>query len=238
MRILVIAAHPDDEILGMGGTIKKYTKKGHKVKVVFMATGIAARRSYSYTNSSSYETDIKTKKIMEVQITSLQKDTKKATKVVGVTDVEFVDFPDNEMDTVSNLEITKKIEEIIDRFNPSLVFTHSPHDINIDHRILYNATLTGTRPISNTNVNEVISYEVPSSTEWNFLSNFSPNIFVDITKELPFKLRAMSAYKNEIREFPHPRSFEALESISKRWGSVAGFKAAEAFSLVRRLKQV
>lgn len=234
MKILVIAAHPDDEILGMGGTLKKLSKK-HRIKVVFMATGIFARRSTNYKNVTKYVVEKETKERMASQIQNLRSDAKKACKIVGVTDVEFVDFPDNEMDTVSNLQITKKIEETIDGFNPTTVFTHSPHDINIDHRLIYNATITATRPISNHNVEKVISFEVPSSTEWNFPSSFSPNVFVNIEKELQYKLRAMAAYKDELREFPHPRSVEALEVIAKRWGSVSGFKAAEAFCLVRQL---
>ena len=237
MKVLVIAAHPDDEILGMGGTIKKYTKSGMKVKIVFMATGIFARRSSNYENSPKYQFDNKSKKLAKTQLEKLRHDASSATKIVGVKDIEFLDFPDNEMDLVSNLQITKKIEEIIKKYNPSIVYTHSPHDINIDHRILYNATITATRPSPSTKVKQVISFEVPSSTEWNFPSAFSPNIFVDITKELPDKLNAMSKYKDELRKFPHPRSIEALEAIAKRWGSVSGYKAAEAFSLVRDLRE-
>lgn len=234
MKILVIAAHPDDEILGMGGTLKKLSKK-HRIKIVFMATGIFARRSTTYKNVTKYEVEKKTKKHIENQIQNLRCDAKNACKIVGVTDVEFIDFPDNEMDLVSNLQITKKIEERIEEFNPKTIFTHSPHDINIDHRLIYNATLTATRPISNHNIEKVISFEVPSSTEWNFPSSFSPNIFINVEKELQYKLRAMKAYKDELREFPHPRSVAALEAIAKRWGSVSGFKAAEAFCLVRQL---
>jgi len=237
MTVLVIAAHPDDEILGMGGTIKKYTKNGNNVKIVFMATGIFARRSTNYENSPKYKFDKKSEKLAKKQLKKLRNDALSAAKIVGVKDVEFLNFPDNEMDLVSNLQITKKIEEIIEDYNPSVVYTHSPHDINIDHRILYNATITATRPSPSTKVKQVISYEVPSSTEWNFPLTFSPNIFVDISKELPAKLNAMSKYKEELRKFPHPRSIEALEAIAKRWGSVSGFNAAEAFSLVRDLRE-
>ena len=174
---------------------------------------------------------------MLTQAKKLQSDAKKAVKILGVNDVEFENFPDNEMDLVSNLEVTKKIESVLDRFKPELVFTHSPYDINIDHRMVYNSTLTATRPTQKTKVKTVYSFEVPSSTEWFFPSQFSPNTFVDIEKELSFKLKSLKAYKNEIRNYPHPRSIEALESIAKKWGTVSGFKAAEAFYLVRQLRK-
>lgn len=236
MKVLVIAAHPDDEVLGMGGTITKYVKSGHEVKIVIMATGIFARRSLDYTNSTKYKADEKTLKEMKTQIQNLRKDAMRASKIMGVKQIEFMDFPDNEMDTISNLEITKKIETLITAFRPDAVFTHSAHDINVDHRALYDATITATRPTSKHSVKKVISFEVPSSTEWYFPSKFSPNLFIDISKELGIKIRALSAYKTEIRKFPHPRSVEGLSVIAKRWGTVTGFNAAEAFYIVRQLK--
>ncbi len=195
MKVLVIAAHPDDEVLGMGGTIKKLTQTGHNVKIVIMATGITSRRSENYKNSQTYVANPKILKKMDIQIKQLQKDAIRSSKILGVKDIEFEDFPDNELDTISNLEITKKIEKIISVFNPDTIFTHSKFDINVDHRSLYNATITATRPRNKSNVKDVISFEVPSSTEWDFPSQFSPNIFVDISKELPFKLKALKQYK-------------------------------------------
>jgi LmbE family N-acetylglucosaminyl deacetylase len=233
----VIAAHPDDEVLGMGGTIRKYARTGHVVKVILMATGIVSRRSVNYKNSTDYKINNKIRQNMKKQVAELQKDARRACAIMGVKDVEFMDFPDNEMDKISNLEITKKIESVIKKFEPEVVFTHSHHDINVDHRALYYATITATRPSKDSKIKQVISFEVPSSTEWYFPYGFSPNIFVDITNELPIKLKALKAYRKEIREFPHPRSIEALEAIAKKWGSVAGFKAAEAFSLVRDLRK-
>ena len=236
MKILVIAAHPDDEVLGMGGTITKYVKNGDSVKIIIMATGIFSRRSFNNTNASVYEVDESVLGEMSKQVQNLQKDAIKASKIMGVKDVEFLNFPDNEMDKKSNLEITKKIESIISKFKPDIVFTHSQHDINIDHRMIYDATITATRPFSKFKVKEVISFEVPSSTEWYFPSKFSPNMFIDINKELPTKIKALSAYKTEINNFPHPRSAEGLEIIAKRWGTVSAFNAAEAFYIVRQLK--
>jgi len=236
MKILVIAAHPDDEILGMGGTIKKYTSGGHHVKIVIMSTGISSRRSVDFKNSTQYKVEKKLDKKMKQQIEKLRNHSKKAARIVGVDDIEFFDFPDNEMDLVSNLEVTKKIEEVIRKFNPTIVYTHSTHDVNIDHRILYNATITATRPTVKSKVKEVYSFEIPSSSEWNFLEVFTPNTFVKIDKELKYKIKAMSKYVTELGTYPHPRSLEALEIIAKRWGTVSGYHAAEAFTLVRQLK--
>lgn len=236
MKALVIVAHPDDEVLGMGGTIKKLTKTGNEVKIIFMATGITSRRSDDYHNSHSYKVEKNVTETMKKQIEKLRGDAKRASKVMGVKDIEFEEFPDNEMDLVSNLQITKRIEKIIKNYKPSIIFTHSQYDINIDHRKLYEATITATRPARNSSVKDVYSFEVPSSTEWYFPSRFSPNVFVDISKELSFKLKALKEYKTEIEKFPHPRSVKALDVISKRWGTVSSFNAAEAFYLIRQLK--
>ena len=236
MKVLIIVAHPDDEVLGMGGTITKYVKNGDSVKIVIMATGVFSRRSSNNMNASVYEVDDDMLKKMSKQVQNLQKDAIKASKIMGVTDVEFLDFPDNEMDKKSNLEITKKIESIISKFKPDIVFTHSQHDVNIDHRMIYDATITATRPFSKFKVKEVISFEVPSSTEWYFPSKFSPNMFIDINKELNTKIKALSAYKTEINDFPHPRSAKGIEIIAKHWGTVSAFNAAEAFYIVRQLK--
>jgi LmbE family N-acetylglucosaminyl deacetylase len=235
MKVLVIAAHPDDEVLGMGGLLKKFSKKENDIKIVFLATGISSRRSNDYLNSTKYKINNNLKNDIEKQIEKLQKDARKALSVLGIKKIQFEDFPDNEMDTVSNLKITKKIEAIIDDYRPDTVYTHSQCDINVDHRLIYESTITATRPKKNSVVKQVISFETPSSTEWYFPQKFSPNIFVDISKELKFKLKAMQYYKNELMEFPHPRSIEALEIIAKRWGTVCGFNAAEAFCLVRSL---
>ncbi|MBL77200.1 MAG: GlcNAc-PI de-N-acetylase [Chloroflexi bacterium] len=235
MNILVLAAHPDDEVLGMGGTIKKFTKIGFNVKIVIFATGISARRSSNYKNTENYDVDDNTISKMNKQIEKLKIDARSASKVLGVSDIEFLDFPDNEMDLISNLEITKSIEKIIKKFKPDQVFTHSGFDVNIDHRMLYNATLAATRPKFKSKIKKVYSFEVPSSTEWYFPSQFSPNFFVNIDNEIKSKILALKKYKTELNQFPHPRSTIALDAIGKKWGSVSGFKHAEAFTLIREL---
>lgn len=236
MKVLVIAAHPDDEVLGMGGTIKKYTKSKNEVKIIILATGIIARRSHDFKNSTNYDVNNSIKEKMLKQIKILREQSKQAGKILGVNDIEFFDFPDNEMDSVSNLEITKTIERVIKKFNPSIVYTHSSIDVNVDHKMIFNATLTATRPKKNSSIEKVYSFEIPSSSEWNFSETFNPNTFVNIEKELPYKIKAMQKYKSEVEKFPHPRSTKALKSIAYRWGTVSGFHAAEAFTLIRDLK--
>ena len=235
MKVLVIVAHPDDEVLGMGGTLRKLSVKNHDIKVVFLATGIAARRSDKFRNETKYEINKTLIKKMEEQIKKLRLDAKRALKILGIKNIEFFDFPDNEMDMVSNLEITKTIENIIKKFKPDVIYTHTKNDINVDHRAIFNATITATRPSTRVNVRKVICFEVPSSTEWNFGDTFSPNIFVDIKRELSYKKKAIQTYKTELKKFPHPRSANSLDIIAKRWGTVSGFEASEAFELIREL---
>ena len=139
------------------------------------------------------------------------------------------------MDLVSNLKLTKVIEKEITSFKPKIVYVPTKYDVNVDHQAVYNSTITATRPKKDTSVKEVISFEIPSSTEWYFPNEFSPNLFVDISNEFKSKISALKKYKNEIREFPHPRSIIALEAIARRWGSISGFQYAEAFSLIRKL---
>ena len=235
MNILIIAPHPDDEVLGMGGTIKKLTKNKNQVKIVFMATGIAARRSINFKNSSNYKITKNQQKVIEKQIATIKIHAKKAAKVLGVSDIEFLGYPDNEMDMISNLELTKSVEKIIQKYKPEVVYTHTPFDLNVDHISCYNAVLTATRPKKNVIVKKVISFEVPSSTEWNFTSVFAPNTFVDISREISSKIKALECYKTEVENYPHPRSAKALQSIGNRWGTVSGYSVAEAFCLIRHL---
>ena len=235
MRVMVFVAHPDDEVLGMGGTILKHSQKGDFVKVVYLATGITSRRSINFQNNVSYEQNENETNEIQKEIKDLHNDAKKSCKILGVKDLEFYDFPDNEMDSVPLLKIIKVIEKEIKETKPDRIYTHHFHDLNIDHRTVFNAVLTATRPIER-NVKELISFEVPSSTEWNYPIHFNPNYFIGIKSQLSAKIKAMKAYKNEIRDYPHPRSVENLKNVSERWGSISGKKAAEAFEIIRKIE--
>jgi|TARA_B110000438_G_scaffold223948_1_gene217638 N-acetylglucosamine malate deacetylase 1 len=234
MKNLVIVAHPDDEILGMGGTILKHRQEGDLVRIIILATGITSRRKSNNKNSFKYPSKENSTEI-ENEIIQLREDAKNAGNVLKTNDIIFHNFPDNEMDSIPLLEITKIIEKEIDKFKPDRVYTHHYNDLNVDHRIVYNATLTACRPI-NFKVKELYSFEVLSSTEWNYPIRFQPNIFVNISKQLEKKLKAMSMYKNEIRKFPHPRSLENMKNVASRWGSIMGSNYAEAFELIRKLE--
>jgi LmbE family N-acetylglucosaminyl deacetylase len=234
MNILVIVSHPDDEILGMGGTILKHSQKGDKVKIIFLATGITSRRKSNYENTFVYKKNDSEDKKMEKEIKKLRNNAKKACEILGVKNLMFYNFPDNEMDSVSLLQIIKTIENEIQINKPDVIYTHHFGDLNIDHRTTYNATLTACRPYGSI-VKELICFEVPSSTEWNYPNTFNPNYFVNIQQQLKNKIKAMNEYTNEIGKFPHPRSNENLMSIAKKWGATSGTKSAEAFEIIRKI---
>ena len=235
MRVIIFVAHPDDEVLGMGGTILKHSQNGDFVKVVYLATGITSRRSTNFQNSVSYEQNENKTNQIQKEIKNLRNDAKKSCNILKVKNSKFYDFPDNEMDSVPLLKIIKVIEKEIKETKPDRIYTHHFHDLNVDHRTVFNAVMTATRPIR-LNVKEIISFEVLSSTEWNYPMQFSPNYFVDIKSQLSAKIKAMKSYKNEIRNFPHPRSVENIKNVSQRWGSVSGKKAAEAFEIIRKIE--
>jgi LmbE family N-acetylglucosaminyl deacetylase len=175
----------------------------------------------------------------EKQLSRLQDHARAAGKVIGVREVLLHKLPDNRLDTVPLLEVVKLVEDLVARLKPSVIYTHHGGDLNVDHGVIHRAVLTATRPVVGQPVQEVYAFEVPSSTEWAFQrlgSTFRPNVFVDVTDTFDAKIAAMACYQTEARPFPHPRSPEALRAIATRWGSVAGYGAAEAFELVRSLR--
>jgi LmbE family N-acetylglucosaminyl deacetylase len=225
MRVLVVAAHPDDEVLGCGGTIARLVQEGHEIHVAILAEGITSRYSQRTQADPSLLRD-------------LHANTRQAASTLGAKDVSLHGLPDNRLDTVPLLDVVKIVESLIEKISPFRIYTHHGGDLNVDHAVVNRAVLTGTRPVQGCPVREIYLFEVPSSTEWAFQQlgpMFQPNVFVDVSRTLELKIRAMTCYESEMREFPHPRSPEALRAWARRWGSVAGCGAAEAFQLVRAI---
>lgn len=209
MNILVIAAHPDDEVLGMGATIKKLTKNHNKVTLCVVTEGATAQYS--------------DKKMIEIRKNSC----KKAGKILGITNFEFLNFPDMQLDSIPHLEINKKLEKVIKKYKPVIVYTTSS-DLNKDHQIVFESTLVVTRPFK-TSVKQIFAYEIPGITK----SPFTPNYFENVSKEFSFKIKAFKQYESEIESFPHPRSFEYLENLSKLRGAESGLSKAESFQIIK-----
>jgi LmbE family N-acetylglucosaminyl deacetylase len=223
MRILTVAAHPDDETLGAGATMARFASASHEVHVCILTDGVTARHHH---------------------VDQQQKCAMRACEVLGVSNVMFCGLPDQRLDSLPLLDIITPIEKFVGQIQPDLVFTHFSQDANQDHRVVFQATLVATRPTADTSVSTVLCYETASSTEWAPPfpgSVFSPNLFVDISTTLPTKLDALREYEHtfagEMQPFPHPRSYEALEAISRRHGATAGVGAAEAFMLVRHIRR-
>jgi len=223
-NILVVAAHPDDEILGCGGTIKKFVEMGYNAYTLILGEGITSRDDERDRNKREKELEL------------LKMQAYDANRFIGVGEVFLYDFPDNRFDTVPILDIIKVIEKIKSKIKPEIIFTHHEKDLNIDHQITFRAVMTATRPTKGECVQEIYAFEVPSSTEWNFPLCYSPNIFVDIGKTLEAKISAMKAYQSEIKEYPHPRSLEGIELLARIWGMKVGLSSVEAFQAVRVLK--
>ncbi|HEG43588.1 MAG TPA: PIG-L family deacetylase [Phycisphaerales bacterium] len=221
-KILVVAAHPDDEILGCGGTMAKFAQQGDQVYTLILGRGVAARGHDCHEAKK--------------QIEALNACMEAANKAVGAKEVFGFDFPDNSFDTVALLDIVKVVDEIKGKVKPDVVLTHYCNDLNIDHRLTYEAVLTATRPMVGESVREIYSFEVMSSTEWKYPLTFSPDTFFDVSETIKTKLQALEHYKSEMREFPHPRSLDAVELNAKNWGVKTGLKYAEAFKCVRCLK--
>jgi LmbE family N-acetylglucosaminyl deacetylase len=221
--ILVVAAHPDDEVLGCGGTIARLTSEGNNVYTLILGEGVTSRDKRRD----------RTKR--ENEIGELRKEAENANKIIGAKKVYFQDFPDNRFDTAPLLDIIKTIEKINEDIKPSIVFTHHYGDLNIDHQITFKAVMTAIRPTKDESVKELYSFETPSSTEWNVLSStyFMPDYFVNIGKFLEIKIKALKEYETELRDFPHPRSLKAVELYAKQWGVKMGFEATEAFKTIR-----
>lgn len=225
-RVLIVAAHPDDEVLGVGGTISKYIANGANVKVLIVTDG----------STSQYRGDPELNKIIEAK----KAQTQKAAELLGVSEVIYGGLPDMKLDTVAHIEVNAVIEKVIDEFCPDVVFTHFYGDANKDHRCVYESTIVACRTTPDQCVKELYSYFVPSSTDWNVQNQntvFMPTAFINISGECAEKkYQAMSAYEAELRSYPHPRSVEAIQIFDKANGAHVGVESAECFVVHRLMK--
>lgn len=222
-NIIVFAAHPDDELLGVGGTVRRLANEGKTVRAVILAEGLTAREDCR--NDTRKE-----------ELFSLQNDARAAAEIVGYSSIEFCDFPDNRMDSMDLLDTIKTVSKFIEKYRPDTVFTHHHGDLNIDHRKTCEAVLTACRPVGRYCVRSIYAFETPSSSEWNYnyAEPFKPNVYIDVSDTIKAKIAGMSCYRTESAEYPHPRSPESLLSLGKYRGSNAGFDVAEAFMLLRQ----
>lgn len=213
-RALVIASHPDDEILGSGGTIKKLINDGVEIVTVIVAKGRKEEEHH------------------------IQKFTSLANSHLGVGKVIFMQFPNLKLNTVPLHEITKEIEKLLDTYTPDIIFTHHYGDLNQDHQVTFQAVMTAARPLPGKKPIEILCFETVSSSEWTQNTQdklFKPTYFVDISDTINDKLEALRHYDVEMRTFPHPRSYEGVQYLARVRGMTVGVEYAEAFEIIRRV---
>jgi LmbE family N-acetylglucosaminyl deacetylase len=218
--VLIVAAHPDDEILGCGATMAAHAARGDDVHVAILAQGLTSRGEAS-----------------REEFERLHAQASRANAIVGAKSLKLFEFPDNRLDSVALLDIVKVVEELVDQYGPQTVYTHFGGDLNIDHRRTYEAVMTACRPLPGQCVEQVLCFEVQSSTEWSPAGSvpaFAPNWFNDIEQTLDRKVEALAAYASEMRPFPHARSLEAVGHLAAWRGASVGCRAAEAFMLARQ----
>lgn len=223
--VLVVAAHPDDEILGVGATVARHVMEGDTVYALILGEG--------QTSRGTCREEISREVVEELHCNTLE-----SAKAVGFREVFFADFPDNRFDAVNLLDIVKAVEQKIQELQPQVVYTHYSGDLNVDHQYTARAVLTAARPIGDYCVEEIYAFETLSSSEWNFDHSaqpaFAPNVFVDITDYYDKKEQAMNCYVSELCSFPHPRSLAGMDALSRARGMAAGMERAEAFMLIRK----
>ena len=224
--VLVVAAHPDDEVLGCGGTILRHVEAGDQVEILIVAEGATSRQQQRDRLNAKNE------------LNELAFAAEKARSILGAAGIELLDLPDNRLDSINRLDLIKQIEEKIDRHQPKIIYVHHAGDLNIDHRRLHEAVVTACRPTPGNTTRRLLSFEVASSTEWQPPGSapaFQPNWFVDISAQWERKRQALEAYSSEMRAWPHARSIDALEHLARWRGAQVGVNAAEAFCLLRQL---
>ena len=214
--MLVIAPHPDDEVLGCGGTIVKHAKNGNEVYLCVVTKG--------YTPDWSEEF-----------LKNRPKEIEKANKILGIKKTHFLDYPTVKLDTIPQKELNEAISKVVNEVKPDILCIPHKGDVNKDHRLVFEASLVATRP-ANHKVKKILSYETLSETDWGQpIEPFVPNVYVDISETLDKKIEAMKAYGSELKQYPHPRSLEIIEALAKKRGSEVGVKFAEAFMLIREI---
>jgi LmbE family N-acetylglucosaminyl deacetylase len=219
-NIAVIVAHPDDEVLAFGGIMCRHVELGDRVHVLFLATGLAARSENGCVPAGAFE--------------KLRGEAREAGKLIGVSNVEFADFPDNRMDTVPLLDVVKVILAFVEKYDPIILYTHHIGDLNIDHSITARAVMTACRPIPGSRVQKIYAGEILSSSEYSLpQTRFLPNTYVPIESYIDRKRDALKCYSSEIRFWPHPRSIKAVALMARLRGSECGMEAAEALWLLR-----
>jgi len=227
-RIMVVVAHPDDELLGLGATFHKLINEYNvQTHVVILGEGITSRA------------DNRDVKAWESELSIHRENIKKAQFAIGYHSASIYDFPDNRFDSVALLDIVKTVEKEKTQFNPDVIFTHHGGDVNIDHQRTFESIITCCRPMRDEKVKTIITFETPSGTEWRSPTDpkhFLPNLFFSVSeKDVEAKIKGMESYEFERREYPHPRSPEALKIQAQRWGVVVGSNFAEAFCLIRSI---
>lgn len=223
-KILVVAAHPDDEVLGCGGTIAKEVSLGNEVSVLILGDGETSRNQEGN---------------VEEKLEQKENSAQKACDILGVKDLFLEKLPDNKFDFIPLLDIVKIVEKYVEIVKPDIIFTHHDGDLNVDHQLTFKAVLTASRPQPNCQVKNIFSFEVLSSTEWQAKEShlmFCPNYYNNVTDFFNKKLEALAAYEQELREYPHPRSKEGVEILAKYRGIETGFNFAEAFKIIRKLR--
>ncbi len=220
--ILVVAAHADDEALGCAGTIARHVSEGDSVSCLLMTDGVGARGE---------------DRVPEIQRRKIAME--KASLTMGISNIRALDFPDNQMDSIPLLQVVQEIEKAISEHRPHVIYTHFRNDLNVDHRVTFQATLTACRPQVGHPVKEILSFEVPSSTEWaadHLGPGFVPKVFVDISNFISIKMAALNDYSEEMRKSPHPRSIQSIKALATLRGSSIGAEYAEAFEVVRMIR--
>jgi LmbE family N-acetylglucosaminyl deacetylase len=225
LTVLCVASHPDDEVLGCGGTLARHARNGEDVIIAILGEGSTSRSDQREDAGSA-------------GVDALRAAAESAGEIIGANRVLLSGLPDNRFDSVPLLDVVKIIERLIAECVPATVYTHHPGDCNVDHSVAFRAVLAATRPQPGTCVRELLTFEVASSTEWAFGmlgGPFRPSVFVDISDTLQTKLQAMAVYGSEVRLSPHPRSIEKLDALARTRGAAIGIEAAECFELVRRI---